>query len=85
MPGIADRFVFRVLEHPADAQDGKPRGHFEILQCLRKLQLRPKTILVTDGWKATLSAVNALKEENGWSDVELWHEVVTAPPVKSPT
>lgn len=35
-----------------------------------------KTVLVTDGWKATLSAVEEFKEEKGWGDKELWHEVV---------
>lgn len=35
-----------------------------------------KTALVTDGWKATLSAVKEFKEENGWGDKELWHEIV---------
>ena len=76
VPGQPDRFVFRVLEHAKDAYDGKPRGQNEILQCLRILNLKPKTILVTDGWKATIAAVKQLKLEMKWTDADLWHEIV---------
>ena len=76
VPGQPDRFVFRVLEHAKDAYDGKPRGQNEILQCLRILNLKPKTILVTVGWKATIAAVKQLKLEMKWTDADLWHEIV---------
>eukprot|EP00438_Fugacium_kawagutii_P003905 Skav220698 [mRNA] locus=scaffold472:538021:539481:+ [translate_table: standard] len=59
-----------------DACEGRPRGKQEILDCLRFLNIPKKTILVTDGWKATKAAVKALKDEKGWGDAELWHEVV---------
>jgi hypothetical protein len=73
---MPDRFFFRVLERPADAEAGRPRGKEEILKCLRCLDLPRKTILVTDGWKATIAAVEELKREKGWGDADLWHEIV---------
>jgi len=76
VPRRPDRFLFRVLEHPQDAMDGKPRGQAEILDCLRLLNLQPKTIIVTDGWKATIATVQQLKQEKGWGDADLWHEIV---------
>lgn len=71
VPRRPDRFLFRVLEHPQDAMDGKPRGQAEILDCLRLLNLQPKTIIVTDVWKATIAAVQQLKQEKGWGDADL--------------
>ena len=44
--------------------------------CLRKLNIQRKTILVTDGWKGTAAAIRLLREEKGWTDADLHHEVV---------
>lgn len=65
IPKMPDRFFFRVLEHPADAEAGRPRGKEEILKCLRCLDLPRKTVFVTDGWKAAIAAVEELKREKG--------------------
>eukprot|EP00439_Symbiodinium_sp_Y106_P054477 s3618_g7.t1 len=37
---IKTHFLFRILDHPADALDGKPRGHKEMLRNIRSLGLR---------------------------------------------
>jgi len=76
VPRMPQRFLFRVLRHSDDAAEGRPRGKEEILTCLWLLKIPRKTILVTDGWKATIAAVKQLKKEEGWSDADLWHEVV---------
>lgn len=76
LPRQPQRFVFKVLKHAQDAVAGRPRGKEEILECLKLLQIPKKTILVTDGWKATEAAVQQLKRDQGWSDKDLWHEVV---------
>ena len=76
IPKMPERFLFRILVHADDACKGHPRGKVEILQCLRVLDIPRKTILVTDGWKATLAAVKELRAEKGWTKHDLWHEVV---------
>ena len=53
-----------------------PRGKEEILKCLHLLNIPRKTILVTDGWKATRAAIEELKREKGWGNADLWQEVV---------
>ena len=70
VPGRPEHFLFRVLDHPQAALDGKPRGQAEILDCLRLLNLQPKTIIVTDGWKATVAAIKDLKKEKGWTNAQ---------------
>ena len=76
IPKMPDRFLFRVLEHPSDAEAGRPRGKEEILKCLHLLDIPRKTILVTDGWKSTRAAIEELRREKGWSKADLWQEVV---------
>ena len=76
IPRMPDRFLFRILEHPVDAEAGRPRGKEEILKCLHLLNIPRKTILVTDGWKATRAAIEELKREKGWGNADLWQEVV---------
>ena len=76
IPRMPDRFFFRVLERTVDAEAGRPRGKEEILKCLHLLNLPRQTILVTDGWKATRAAIEELKRQKGWSNADLWHEVV---------
>ena len=65
IPRMPGRFLFRVLEHPVDAEAGRPRGKEEILKCLHLLNIPHKTILVTDGWKSTKAAIEEFKKESG--------------------
>jgi hypothetical protein len=74
--GSSSQFHFRVLDHPTDAFDGKPRGAKEILACLHTLNIPKRTILVTDGWKGTKAAISAFRREKGWTLQDLHHEVV---------
>lgn len=76
VPKQPDRFLFRVVDNAEDVYEGRPRGKKEILECIRLFNIPKKTILVTDGWKATKAAVKAFKQEKRWGDDELWHEVV---------
>ncbi|CAJ1387398.1 unnamed protein product [Effrenium voratum] len=56
-----------LFKRPASGQKFSPK----------KQKKTPQAMSLYSKYKyATLSAVNALKEENGWSDAELWHEVV---------
>jgi hypothetical protein len=71
-----DIFLFRVLEHPTDAFEGKPRGHTEMLTNLHFLGLQKKTILVSDGWKATVSAVKSFRQAKRWTLRDFHHEIV---------
>ena len=71
-----DQFYYRIMDHPEDAFDGKPRGWREILTCLHMLNLKRGTILVTDGWKGTKAAIKHFILEKGWSANDLHHEVV---------
>jgi hypothetical protein len=71
-----DMFFFRVLDHPGDAYNGKPRGKEEMQKCLEAVGLDKDMILVTDKWKGTLAAVNNLMRLNHWSETDLVHEIV---------
>ena len=74
--GMPNQFYFRIMDHPMDAFDGKPRGWKEILTCLHMLNLKRDTILVTDGWKGTKAAIKHFMDEKGWTARNLHHEVV---------
>ena len=76
LQGKAGHFYYKVLDHPEDACDGKPRGTQEILKCLRQLNIKRKTILVTDGWRSTAAAIKLLRKEKGWTAEDLHQEVV---------
>jgi hypothetical protein len=76
LQGRPDVFHYRILEHPVDAHDGRPRGTEEILTCLHMLNLQKGTILVTDGWKGTAAAIRRFRQQKGWTVRELHHEVV---------
>lgn len=81
VPKQPDRFLFRVLDYAEDAYEGRPRGKKEILECFRLINIPKKTILVTDGWKATKAAVKAFKQEKRWGDDELcmrWSTIAPA-------
>jgi len=62
-----DNFVFRVLRHPNDAVDGKPRGVEELLGCFYFAGFQDPALHVTsDSWRATMSAVRRYRQERGW-------------------
>ena len=44
--GRPDMFLFRILEHPEDAFQGKPRGHDEMLTNFHYLGVKKSTIIV---------------------------------------
>ena len=75
--GASDtNFIFRILEHPSDAMDGKPRGEAEMLANLHLLGLKKGMRVVSDGWLATVAAVKKFRRAKGWSEADLPHEVV---------
>ncbi|CAE8637406.1 unnamed protein product [Polarella glacialis] len=74
--GRSDLFHFRVLDHPTDAFDGKPRGHVEMLTNLHLLNLPKKTIIVSDSWSAATSSVKAFRIQKKWNRFDLHHELV---------
>ena len=59
-------FVFRVLKHPSDCLDGRPRGAKEMLENLRSLNMSRNDVYVSDKWGCTVAAVRQLMKENGW-------------------
>lgn len=59
-----------------DAFQGKPRGHQEMLTNLHLLGLQKNTIIVSDSWKATISAVKAFRSSKRWTQNDLHHELV---------
>ena len=59
-------FVFRVLKHPSDCLDGRPRGAKEMLENLRSLNMSRNDVYVSDKWGGTVAAVRQLMKENGW-------------------
>ena len=73
---IKTHFIFRILDHPDDALDGKPRGHKEMLKNIQTLGLRRGDIFVSDKWKATVSAFNSYKNTNNFSEADVRHEIV---------
>ncbi|CAK0855516.1 unnamed protein product [Prorocentrum cordatum] len=77
--GSPEHFVFRVLEHPEDALDGRPRGKEEMVTNFDTLGLREGMAVATDGWRATIAAVEHIKDRDGWSDRDLKHEIVVHP------
>ena len=65
---VKTHFIFRILKNAADAHDGKPRGHQEMKTNLSMLGMKSGDILVSDKWKATLSALKAHRELHGLSE-----------------
>ena len=75
--GTSDQyFFFRILEHPSDAFEGKPRGKQEMLQNLHMLGIPKGSVIVSDCWKGTKAAVKQFRLDKGWSDNDLKHESV---------
>ena len=73
---VNTHLVFRILQHPDHAHDGKPRGTQEMLDNLRILKLQKGDVFVSDEWKGTMSAVKALRKEKGLTEKTLIHESV---------
>ncbi|CAK0897981.1 unnamed protein product [Prorocentrum cordatum] len=73
--GRPDVWLFRVLDHPLDAFNGKPRGRDEMLTNMHLL-LKKGTVLVSDSWGATISAVKEFKKLKRWTAKDLRHELV---------
>ena len=76
LQGDSNAFVFRVLDHPADALDGRPRGAKEMLANLRLIGLRKEDVFVSDKWGGTVLAVKKLRAEKGWPRTKPPHEIV---------
>lgn len=74
--GHPEMFLFKILEHPDDAFDGRPRGCKELKACFDLLPLKRDMIVVSDGWRGTLAAINQIKAREGWGARDLRHEVV---------
>ena len=73
---VGTHFLFRILDHPDDAYDGRPRGHKEMLRNINSLGIKKHDIFVSDKWKATVSAFKAFREASGLSEFDLPHEIV---------
>ena len=73
---LKTHFIFRVLRHPADAFDGKPRGHREMSENLKFLGLRKGDIFVSDEWRATAFAMKSFRKDNKLTERNLRHEFV---------
>ena len=69
-------FLFRILDHPDDAYDGRPRGHKEMLRNITSLGSKQHDTFASDKWKLTVSAFKAFREANGLSESDLPHEIV---------
>ena len=74
--GHPELFFFRVLKHPGDAFDGRPRGAAELLQCLERVHLPKLTTLVSDGWRGTATALRQYRQRHGYAAGDIRHEVV---------
>ena len=73
---INTHFLFRILDHPLDSLDGKPRGHKEMLRNIKSLGMASGDVFVSDKWKATVSALKVFREESGLTTRTLPHEIV---------
>ncbi|CAK0872465.1 unnamed protein product [Prorocentrum cordatum] len=69
-------FMFRILKHPVDAKDGKPRGHKEMKDSLDMLNFDKGNIFVSDKWGATISLVKAIRRQTGLTQNTLRRELV---------
>ncbi|CAK0800059.1 unnamed protein product [Prorocentrum cordatum] len=74
--GRPDVWLFRVLDHPLDAFNGMPRGRDEMLTNMHLLGLKKGTVLVSDSWGATISAVKEFKKLKRWTVKDLRRELV---------
>ena len=75
--GRPDLFLFRILDHPMDAWEGKPRGKREMLDNINALGLydgESKWILVSDKWTGTLAAVKQYRQDNELTGATFPHD-----------
>eukprot|EP00959_Pyramimonas_sp_CCMP1952_P318988 6674156-Pyramimonas_sp.AAC.1 len=77
--GRPDVWPSRVLDHPLEAFNGKPRGRDEMLTNMHLLGLKTGTALVSDSWGATISAAKEFKKLKRWTVKDLRHELVVHP------
>ena len=73
---LKTHFIFRILEHPEDSFDGKPRGHKEMLQHINKLGLRKGEIFVNDKRQSAVSAMKAFRQSRRFTQQTLRHEIL---------
>ena len=73
---VQTHVLFRVLEHPDDSFDGKPRGRKEMLHNIESLGMREHDVFVSDKWKATVSAMKAFRKNKKITTDDLPHEIV---------
>ena len=66
--GRFDKSYLKILPDPVDAAGGKTRGKGEIEKCLMEAGIRPGTLCVTDGWKASKAA--------DWGEIGCAHDFV---------
>ena len=72
---VRTHFTFRVLKRADEAFDGKPRGHKEMVHNINLLGLRKGDIFVSDKWKATLSALQCFRRDEGFTEQQLRDEI----------
>ena len=68
-------FWFKVLKHPTDAQENKPRGKAELLECFRSMGMKKCDIFVSEGWKGTKAAIHQMRVDMNWSEDDLLYEL----------
>ena len=73
---VNTHFIFRILGHPEDAYDGKPRRRKEMMKNLGMLNLKKNDIFVSDKWQATVSAMKTFRREHNLSSSDVKHEIV---------
>jgi hypothetical protein len=74
--GRPDLFAFRILDHPADAFDNRPRGKKEMLYNLQSTGVKAGWTIASDCWGGTLAAVKTYRAELGLTEAQLKHETV---------
>ena len=72
----SSHFIFRILDHPSEAMEGKPRGNAEMMQNYKLLGLRKGDIFVSDSWTASISALKHTRTRLKLTEAQLKHELV---------
>ena len=79
LQGDSNAFIFRVLDRPAEALDGRPRGAAEMEKNLEILGLQKGDIFMSDKWGGTVAAMKRLRALSSWSATQPHHEIVNHP------
>ena len=74
--GRPDLFFFRVLDHPLDSFNGRPRGKEEMAYSLNLIQPLKNSILVSDCWRGTITGVQEHRRQRAFTERDLPHELV---------